>query len=222
MKLKVDSPAYVIGFAAVVSAAFTAAVMSVQVATAAKIRRNETLREERALVQVFGLGEAAKLPPEAIAALVERRVGREETVRDPATGRAFRLFRASAPDGSPLAVAFEFRGSGFWAPITGLAALTPDLATLVGLVVVDQAETPGLGGRITEKAFQEQFSGLHLAPPAEGRQAVYIQREKPTSRDDPRFGRTVEAITGATQTSLALERLLNADLEEFRRAMARQ
>ena len=213
MKLNVNHPAYVIGFAAVLSAVFTAAVVSVQVATRARIERNEALREQKALVRVFGLGDVAKLSSREIAGLVEQRVTHKEAVTDPETGREFRVFATDE------AVAFEFRGTGFWAPITGLLALTPDLSKVVGLVVVEQAETPGLGGRITEDAFQEQFAGLNVAPPPEGRAFLYLERDKPTDQRDPRMGRTVEAITGATETSMALGRLLNANVEEFRRAM---
>lgn len=212
MKLDVNHPAYVVGFAAVLSAVFTAAVVSVQVATASRIERNEALREQKALVKAFGLGDVGKLSVQEIAALVESRIARREAITDPETGRVFRWFSTQN------AVAFEFSGSGFWAPITGLMALTPDLKQVVGFVVVEQAETPGLGGRVTEEAFQQQFRGLNVAPPAEGAQALHIQRKKPAGDDDPRFGRVVEAITGATQTSMALERLLNANLEQFRRA----
>jgi len=212
MKLDVNNPGYVVAFAAGISAAFTAAVVSVQVATQARIERNEALREQKALVRVFGLGDAGKLSSREIAGLVEQRVARKEPVRDPETGHEFRLFESGE------AVAFEFRGTGFWAPISGLIALTPDLSKVVGLVVVEQAETPGLGGRITENAFQEQFAGLNVAPPAKGRTFVYLERDVPKDQQDPRYGRTVEAITGATQTSMALGRLLNANLEQFRRA----
>lgn len=211
MKLNVNSPLYVVAFAAALSAVFTAAVVSVQVATAARIERNEALREQKALVQVFGLGNVDVLSGAEIASLVEQRVNRKDPIADPGTGRTFRWFTTSD------AVAFEFVGNGFWAPIVGFMALTPDLTRVVGLVVVEQSETPGLGGRITELPFQEQFRGLNVAPPEKLTQALFIVRDKP-KQGDPRAGRAVEAITGATQTSMALERLLNANLEQFRRA----
>lgn len=211
MKLNVNSPLYVVAFAAALSAVFTAAVVSVQVATAARIERNEALREQEALVRVFGLGDVDELSGADIEALVEQRVTRNDPIEDAETGRAFRWFTTDD------AVAFEFIGNGFWAPIVGFMALTPDLSRVVGLVVVEQSETPGLGGRITELAFQEQFRGLNAAPDEKLKQALFVVRDKP-KQDDPRAGRAVEAITGATQTSMALERLLNANLEQFRRA----
>jgi len=221
MRANVNSPLYVLGFTVAVSALFTAAIMALQAATAAKVRQNEALREEKALVRVFGLGDAEKMSPSEIAATVRSRVQRGLVARDPETGRAFDLFRAHAPhsEGQVEAVAFRFAGTGFWARITGLMALKPDLSRIVGLVFLDQAETPGLGGRIMEKEFQDSFRGLVVTPPAEGHKFIYIGGGEPSSDSDPRSGRYVDAITGATQTSLAVGRFLDENLRQFHRAM---
>jgi len=230
MKLDVNKPLYVLGFTAVVSAFFTAAITSLQVATAAKVKQNETLREEKAIVSVFGLGDVAKMSEPEIFSAARRRVDRSLVVRDPESGREFQLFRAyrtEAEPGSPRndqdveAIALPFAGVGFWARITGLMALTPDLSKVTGLVFVDQSETPGLGGRITEKEFQDKFKGLVVTPPAAGGRFLYIGGGAPSNPQDPRAGRYVDAITGATQTSLAVGKFLDDNLRQFRRAMER-
>lgn len=221
MRLNVNSPGYVLGFTAAISVALTAGITSLQVATAARVKRNEALREERALVSVFGLGDVAAMSPSEIAAAAQQRVERGGQVRDPETGRAFDVFRARAARGGDVeAIAFRFSGTGFWARITGLMALTPDLSRVTGLVFLDQAETPGLGGRIMEKEFQDRFKGLNAAPPAAGAKFLYIGGGAPASPSDPRAGRYVDAITGATQTSLAVGRFLDESLRQFHRAMA--
>ena len=79
----------------------------------------------------------------------------------------------------------------------------------------DREEPP-----MDKEAFQEQFAELDITPPKRGEKYLYIERERPANEADPRYGRTVEAITGATQTSMAVGRFLNANLEQFRRAMA--
>ena len=223
MKLNVNSPLYVIGYAAGVSAVFTAVVVSLQVATAGRIARNEALREERALVEVFGLADDVNaLSAEQCAELVRARIDRSQTVRDPETGREFHLFRAyrTAAKAELTAVGFDVGGNGFWAPIRGLMALTPDLGQVVGVVFLDHKETPGLGGRITEAAFQDAFRGISVSPPGGDAKFLYVEKDRPESPQDPRWGRTVDAITGATQTSMAVARFLNANLVQFRRAMA--
>lgn len=229
MKLDVNKPTYVICFSLAISSVFTAAITSLQVATAGKVKRNERLREEKAIVSVFGLGDVAKMSEGELAEAVRRRVDRSRVVRDPETGREFRLLRCYRTEATPgaaradadlAAVAFPFAGVGFWARITGLLALTPDLAKVTGMVILEQAETPGLGGRITEKEWLEKFKGLNVSPPAAGARFLYIGGGAPSNPQDPRSGRYVDAITGATQTSLAVGKFLDENLRQFRRAMA--
>ena len=112
----------------------------------------------------------------------------------------------------PAGVAFRTGGNGFWAPITGLVSLTPDRKTIVRAVFTDNKETPGLGGRITEEAFQkERFAGLDASKPEEGSPYLYVASERPKSR--PRARRTVDAITGATVSSKAVSKILKTCLE---------
>jgi len=101
-------------------------------------------------------------------------------------------------------VAFQAEGSGFWDLIVALIALEPDLETVRGVTVVKQMETPGLGGRISEPWFQEQFSGKKLRPDL--RVVPYRKADGPNE---------VDAITGATETSRAFDRLLNQGAGTF-------
>ena len=50
-------------------------------------------------------------------------------------------------------------GAGLWGEITAGVGFNRDLETFKGLEVIDQNETPGLGGRISEAWFKEQFRG---------------------------------------------------------------
>ena len=221
--MNVRDPRYVILFTAGLTCAFTAAVMTVQVATADKISRNEALRYQRALVEVFGLGDVEQMSDEQIAEVVGRQIQSDQTVRDPRTGREFTVVRAYRSSGRDevevLGLEFEISGTGFWAPIEGLMALKADLSEVMGVVFLDQKETPGLGGRIMEQTFRDQFKGLKARGPVGGEKLIYISKDRPTSPADPRYGRTVEAITGATQTSMAVEKFVNANLQQFLRAL---
>lgn len=108
------------------------------------------------------------------------------------------------------AVAFIFSGPGLWGPISGVIALENDLETIRGINIVSQQETPGLGGRIGEEEFLAQFKGKVVLP------SVRITPEGEAEREHE-----VDGITGATETSRALESLLNrsirAHLEIIRR-----
>ncbi|MEW6523611.1 MAG: FMN-binding protein [Bacillota bacterium] len=96
-------------------------------------------------------------------------------------------------------VAFTFTGMGFQGPISGIIGLQPGRKTLRGLVIMQQQETPGLGGRITEQEFLRQFKGLAMDP----RLVILPAGRKATAENE------VEGITGATMTIQALEDMLN-------------
>lgn len=87
------------------------------------------------------------------------------------------------------AYALPFEGAGLWGTIRGYLALDKDLDEILGITFTDQSETPGLGGRIEEPQFRDQF-----------RQVVF----KPLKYDSE-----LQAITGATQTSNSVLRIIN-------------
>jgi Na+-transporting NADH:ubiquinone oxidoreductase subunit C len=223
MKINTDHPVYVLAFTLAISAAFTAGIMALHVATAQRVERNESLRTESALVELFGLGDPATLSGEQVSRLYKTRIKTGEEVTDPKTGQRIGIIRAydrptDEPGAKLIGVAFPIDGMGFWAPIHGLMAVTPDGDKSIGVVFLSQSETPGLGARIDERRFRRQFKGLNVSPPAEGGRYVYVGGGKPTGPGDPRTGRRVDAFTGATRTSVAVQRLIDESIRRFRRA----
>ena len=67
-----------------------------------------------------------------------------------------------------------------------------------GMEILEQEETPGLGARIEEKSFREQFKGKQI----EKKIIVQIKGAATGPND-------VSAITGATITSKTLEKIIN-------------
>ena len=109
------------------------------------------------------------------------------------------------------AIGFDFSGMGFWDRIDGIIVLTQDLEKIINIQFFDQKETPGLGARIEEKWFTDQFKGVRIAWNKDLSDRVIIGRATGAKPDNQ-----VDAITGATQTSMALKRFLNAELERIR------
>ena len=105
--------------------------------------------------------------------------------------------------GPDNAVAFEFQGSGLWGPIQGMASINSDLKTIHILKILHQEETPGLGGRITEKEYLGQFKNKEFVP-----KLIFRPQGNAKANNE------VDAITGATGTSRALEKLLNETLQK--------
>ena len=105
-----------------------------------------------------------------------------------------------AEDGS---VAFEFSGSGSQGPLRGVMALSSDLQAIKGIAIIQQSETPGLGSRVLESDNLSNFRDKKIVP------ELLIVPSGTASADNE-----VDAITGATLTCVALEKLLNKNAEQ--------
>ncbi len=88
--------------------------------------------------------------------------------------------------GESLGHAFMATATGYGGTIDILIGLEPD-ATLRGIKIISQQETPGLGAKITEPFFLDQFQGLSAE------QVVLAHN-----------GGKIDAITGATTSSSAV------------------
>lgn len=104
-----------------------------------------------------------------------------------------------------IGYAFPIRGTGLWGTVEGFAAVSDDFSELLGIDFVSHSETPGLGGRISEDWFKEQFRGLKLTDTNNGNYIVY----------KPAPGGNVDAIAGATLTSKSVSNFMNEDIYNF-------
>ncbi|GAB4270321.1 MAG: hypothetical protein Kow0092_24620 [Deferrisomatales bacterium] len=189
-----DSPLYPVLYMVVLAAVFGAAVSAVAVATRSRVEAGERARFRSHVL--YALGVEAPEDPEALAGVWTRTVEARRDGDGP-------YFVARAADGSVRGYAFLFRGQGFWGPIEGVLAVDPAGERVLGLSFTAHQETPGLGGRIAEDWFREQFRGKPVRAPGPGAPVLRFVFRKPAGE------REVEAITGATQTSRRLARFLN-------------
>ena len=103
---------------------------------------------------------------------------------------------------------FEFKGRGLWGMIDGIIILDDDLETLKGIRILSQEETPGLGARIGEESYLNQFNDKKISP-----QLHLVVRRKATEVNE------VDAVSGATLSSEALVRIINEAIAKFREVM---
>lgn len=187
--------AFTVFFMFAVTCVFISAVSALHIVTRDAVARNETLFLKRAVLEASGL----PLPTssDGIEAMYETTVeplpGTDSPthygIMEPSTGtrHGYVLLR---------------RGAGLWGTITAAVGLGRGLGELTGISFVEHNETPGLGARIEEAWYKEQFkdkSGpFRLVP--EG-----------TRSSDPG---EIDAITGATVTSTAVRDILNRALRE--------
>ncbi|MHC4111627.1 MAG: FMN-binding protein [Planctomycetota bacterium] len=105
-------------------------------------------------------------------------------------------------------IALRFSGQGLWGPIKGFLALEPDMKTIRGLTFYEQQETAGLGGKIAEKGFRDQFAGKSIED-EDGNPGVII-----SSSGDPALNK-VDGISGATMTCDKVQMMLNELIEKI-------
>lgn len=109
-------------------------------------------------------------------------------------------------------VILPVQGYGLWSTMYGFTALSyedeGDHATIKGLTFYQQGETPGLGARITEPAWQAQWDGVSPYD-NQGKPRVEVVKNASPDKDWQ-----VDAISGATLTSRGVQNLMNFWLGE--------
>ncbi|MDO5689365.1 MAG: FMN-binding protein [Tissierellia bacterium] len=196
-KPKKKSLFYAILFMAVVTAIFTAALSFLNQSTIEAIEKNRENDLRRKILYVFDILPAEADDPE-IEKLFEERIKVE-------SGEGDKRIYSMQENGTASAYAVPFDGPGLWGSINGYVGITADLKNLTGLEFIMQSETPGLGGRIGEEPYKEQFRGVDVT----NRMGDEIVINRPAP------GGNIDAIAGATQTSNYVKNMLNQDLIEF-------
>jgi Na+-transporting NADH:ubiquinone oxidoreductase subunit C len=92
-------------------------------------------------------------------------------------------------------VSYEFLGDGVWGPIRGVITLENDFITIRRISILEQQETPGLGGVVAERNYLNKFVAKQMT--------ISITKTPTDSLKD------VDVITGGTRTSERFETLLN-------------
>jgi len=189
----------------VVTAFFSSIVIGFAQFTGDRVEANADLAFEKAVLAVLpGLLEEGESRLEIHRKFVERVGPPDEQI-----GGACRLTEA----GRTVAYALPVEGQGFWAPIKGVIGLKDDRRTITGIAFYEQNETPGLGAQITTITFTSQFQGKVLAS---GDKPLNIRPPgAPLGESD------VHAVTGATQTSTRLEKILNDALTQWYAKLAK-
>jgi Na+-transporting NADH:ubiquinone oxidoreductase subunit C len=189
---------FTIFFMFAVTLVFIAVLSLIYVLTRDTIRLNESLVVKRAVLYVAGL-EVPQTGIEADA-LYQKRV-----VEVKKEGEVL-YYEILSPSGELQSYVVPVLGAGLWGKIESVVGVEKDLKTLTGIEFIKQNETPGLGGRITESWFKEQFRGKRwpLSTVPEG---------------DPAGDQEFQAITGATNTTNGIRDILNNRLSRAEQAI---
>ena len=188
---------YTVPFTFVVAFVFVALLALSNEGTRVRTAQNQEIAEKTAFLEAFGMATRKDQDPLALydAAVAVNRV---DGLTFYETGAGVEKKRA-----------VRFSGAGLWGTISGVMAVDSSLSRILGMRIIDHNETPGLGGRIAEDWFQEQFSGERIV---DGRIRIRGSGDR-----DPENG-IVDAVTGATRTSQAMQAILNESIQSLQGA----
>lgn len=198
MEKKKKSLAYPAVFMVILSLIMTFILAFLNEKTKPVVAFNAEVDLQSKILYVFGI-EVPSDDPEVINQVFTENVEVEDY-----NGKD--LFIQVDNNGETLAYAVPFDGPGLWGPIEGYIGVSADLTTTTGIEFTEQAETPGLGGRIGEEPYKSQFRGVDISQPAEDGKLI-VNRPAP--------GGNIDTISGATQTSNFVEDMINEDLGAF-------
>jgi Na+-transporting NADH:ubiquinone oxidoreductase subunit C len=183
---------------------FASLVSAVKLLSEGKIEFNQAIKLQRIILKVLTIPVEKGTPDERIVQLFKARVKSIEVGQKT-------LYVGYEEDGRTIrGYALPVGGPGFWGPIQGMVGIDPQATRVLGLAFTKHSETPGLGGRITESWFTDQFKNLPLHP-IEGNRNIFYLKPEGTGKAD----NELDAITGATNTSSAVQTFLNQELDYF-------
>lgn len=196
MGKKKKSIVYPVVFMFALALLLTLALAFLNEVTAPVVEFNQDIELKKKILNVFEI-----LPSDADATTIDK-VFKDNVVSEDYDGKNLYIYKSGE---ETLAYAVPINGPGLWGSISGYIGVTHDLTKTTGLEFIKQDETPGLGGRITEDAYKNQFRGLDISN--------YTDKNIVINR--PASGGNIDAISGATQTSTFVVNMINEDLDEF-------
>ncbi|MBW6515059.1 MAG: FMN-binding protein [Candidatus Cloacimonetes bacterium] len=163
--------------------------------TTERIQEQRELRLRSAILALFDL------PLDDIQESYERYIIEQETAQ--------LFYYIAQADTLTLGYCFPISGTGLWGGISALLAVNNDFNEIIAFHILDQNETPGLGGRITEESFQNQFADKEFIIENRIIEFRLVSENEPTER------REVNQITGATASSQAVVSMIYRNLRQI-------
>jgi Na+-transporting NADH:ubiquinone oxidoreductase subunit C len=199
---KKESIGYVVLFTFAVCLIFVSLLAVANQLTLSRVEANRRYATRIAVLKAFGLADSTT-PRAEVESMYEEKI---EERRPPSGMEA--AFSADI-DGASF-VAVRVTSPGLWGPITAILASDPTAERVLGLEILEQQETPGLGGRIGEAWFMEQFAGEKV-----GLDGKILVSQGTGKGDADKENSRVDAVTGASRTSDFIQRLVNLALDSM-------
>jgi len=194
---KIKDGLYTIFFMFFITVVFISIISFIYVKTRSKIKLNEQLKLKRAILFAGNI-EYDNSNENDILDKYSKYVKEIEVEN---ADNYFEIYK----DGAKSGYVFLVTGPGLWGKIDTAIGFKQDLKTMTGIEFLKQNETPGLGARITETWFKEQFENK-VAP-----------IEKAVGENKEAGIKEFNAITGATSSSKAVMKIINKSAKNVKK-----
>ncbi|MFO7560446.1 MAG: FMN-binding protein [Desulfobacterales bacterium] len=118
--------------------------------------------------------------------------------------KSYNVFETRYPDGRLAGWVTKATGQGYADKIELLFGLDPEVKQLTGLFILGQKETPGLGNKIIEKQWRDQFIKKSTDRPFE------------VVKGGTGAAHEIDAITGATISSKSVVDIINKSVADIK------
>ncbi|WP_157151676.1 FMN-binding protein [Brachyspira sp. SAP_772] len=128
-----------------------------------------------------------------------------DNIEGPINDATYPYYIGKKADGSVAGYAVLSSAGGYNGQNKVLVGFSGDATTVTGIVVTEQAETPGLGAKIVEESFRNQFTNKSSVVPL-----TVVKGIKPEEALDAQ----IAAISGATISSTSVITAVNSANEQ--------
>jgi Na+-transporting NADH:ubiquinone oxidoreductase subunit C len=189
-----DTRFYPVLFMIIVTVVFIGILATFYLSTQQKVELYKENNRKLIILDLFGL------PTTDISSVYNKRI-RERSIEG-----TDQTFYEAWQDSLMLGYCFPVSGNGLWGTINALIAVSPDLKDILAMEIVSQNETPGLGGRITEDWFKDQFRNIPVVKNDRVIEYELIAEEE--NQQDYK----IRQITGASGSSKAVVNMLYKEM----------
>jgi electron transport complex protein RnfG len=117
----------------------------------------------------------------------------------------FEVYKVFNQADSSVGYSLVYSGNGFQGKIKLMIGLAEDLNKITSIEVLEQSETPGLGTKILEPPYKDQYKGLTPTPSIK-----LVKGVEPSNPNE------VKAITGATISSRSVVAIVNEGVSKLK------
>jgi len=171
------------------------------------------------LIEANKINETLKKVPEMVlgAKKAEKLTKDQQLIIEPQTVEIeknnrkvfYSVFKAKHPNGDPAGWVAKAVGQGYADKIEILFGMDNKLKKITGLFVLDQKETPGLGNKIMEEGWRQQFVKKKTATPLK------------VTKEGAKAAHEIDSITGATISSRAVCSIINTTIKDLRAPLSK-